>query len=383
MTGTSTVTGRYLYPTAVSWGYPHMEVFALTTNTQYSVYRKSRFPNATSVDDWQPSGKDFETVGGAIADGSSIAVRARMATGNNTDIFVTSSDGGLYLKWHQSNQVWSGGNDPNTWEPVDNRSRTSAGQPAVITRDLGLRDDIFVLGNGARATIRHLRWTGKTGRPDEPGTFSALENLGGADMQFAPAAVAWDDTRMDVFGVGKENNHLFHTFFDGSAWASFNGGSATFEDLGGFLTSTPAVVSRAKGTIDVFARGGDGGLWHLAYDGKAAPWVRISGSTQIQAQPDALSWDPQRIDVFAWGTDNALLTKTLDTNTGLWTPAEGFYHIGVGLSGPPKSVSDGPGSMHVFAYGQFGSLIWKSWSSSTGGKWPSGDFLQLGTPDFR
>jgi hypothetical protein len=40
----------------------------------------------------------------------------------------------------------------------------------------------------------------------------------------------------------------------GSTWSSW-------ENLGGYLTSSPAATSPASGVIDVFVRGGDGALW--------------------------------------------------------------------------------------------------------------------------
>lgn len=89
--------------------------------------------------------------------------------------------------------------------------------------------------------------------------------------------------------------------------------------------------------LDVFARGGDGGLWQLSYNGSWSAWTRISGSTTIQAQPDALSWDPNRMDVFAWGSDNSLLTKTFNATTGQWVPSDGFEKIGrLGPERPAK-----------------------------------------------
>jgi len=101
-------------------------------------------------------------------------------------------------------------------------------------------------------------------------------------MQFMLAAVSWDGMRVDVFGVSLVNNYLFHTYAgDGTIWAIFNRGASGFEDLVGFCTLSPVVVLRAKGILDVFARGGDGGLWQLLYNGSWSPWTLISGKTII------------------------------------------------------------------------------------------------------
>jgi hypothetical protein len=371
MTGSSTTAAKYLYPTPISWGYPHLEVLALTTNTTDSVYRKYRNVNATSVMDWNPSGQDFELVGGAVDFPRSIAVRARPQS-NNTNLFLTGEDHGIYHKYHTSNEAWSG--SPDGWALLGTR-RAAVSAPAVVPFFNDGTIDIFMLENDTHTTIHHQRWASSSGWGD-------VNDLGGGDMLFTPCAVSWDSNRIDVFGVGASSNHLLHTYWDGNSWASFDGGTSSFEDLGGFCTSTPVVVSRKNGTLDVFERGGDGGLWHLWYDESWSKWSLISGNTSIQAQPDVISWDSNRLDVFAWGMDNAMLYKSFNVTTGQWTPSDGFDRIGTGLSGPPRSVSDGPGSMHVFAYGLYGAVIWKSWNESSGGSWPTGDFVTLGTPVF-
>jgi hypothetical protein len=100
-------------------------------------------------------------------------------------------------------------------------------------------------------------------------------------MQFTPAAVSWDRVRVDVFGVSSTNNYLFHTYIgDSTIWAIFNGG-ASFEDLAGFYTLSPVIVLRAKGILNIFARGGDRGLWQLLYNRSWSPWTLISGKTTI------------------------------------------------------------------------------------------------------
>jgi hypothetical protein len=95
-----------------------------------------------------------------------------------------------------------------------------------------------------------------------------------------------------------------------------------------------------EGVLDVFACGGDGRLWQLSYNGSWSLWTLISGNARIQGQPDALSWDANRINVFVRGPGNDLLTKTFNVQTNVWTPGDEINQIGMGLSGPSKSASD-------------------------------------------
>lgn len=98
----------------------------------------------------------------------------------------------------------------------------------------------------------------------------------------------------------------------------------------------------------------------------------------IQGEPDAVSWGPSRIDVFAWGIDGSLLHKTFDGES--WKPDPGFENLNVTLSGPPKAVSDTVGSLHVFGYSTTRSLIHRTWNNSSGVWSPPGGFQDLSTP---
>ena len=66
------------------------------------------------------------------------------------------------------------------------------------------------------------------------------------------------------------------------------------------LTSAPTVVSWGPNRLDVFAQGTDDALWHRWWDGtRWGGWESLGGS--IVGQPEAVCWGPNRIDVFALG----------------------------------------------------------------------------------
>jgi len=96
--------------------------------------------------------------------------------------------------------------------------------------------------------------------PPGPGAgWSQWEDLGGV-LTSAPAVASWADNRLDVFARG-QNRALWHKWWDGSRWSDW-------EDLGGVLTSAPAAVSWGPNRIDVFAVGTNQSLWHLWWDGR-------------------------------------------------------------------------------------------------------------------
>ncbi len=78
------------------------------------------------------------------------------------------------------------------------------------------------------------------------------------------------------------------------------------EDLGGRLTSGPAVSSRRSNRLEVFARGANNQLMTRSWNGSRwSNWSTIRGNI-ITSDPAAVSWGPNRTDVFARGRNNAM-----------------------------------------------------------------------------
>ncbi|KAI0139523.1 fucose-specific lectin [Hypoxylon sp. NC0597] len=359
MTGSPTSVAPGLAPTAISWGYPHMEIFALTNNDTYSIYRKYRNSNASSEMAFLPQGTDMELVGGGIDTNSapSIAVNHRIEAGrtNRTELHINGKGGG-YRKYHDADELWMN-LDPNGWDTFENAF--VIGAPAEVQYEPSVDImKVFYLGKSdSGIAAYYFQWH----RQD---SWSNAIQLPGPDLQpMTPAVVAWNrnDTRIDLFAVSRANSHLLH-----ASWNAEADNWTAYEDLRGFVTTPPVAVSRTPGIIDVFARGGDAGLWHISYNdgnGNWTNWTRIG--TKIQGQPDAISVTSDSLDVFAWGQDGSMLHKSYDSVSNSWTPSDEFDVLVNGtLSGPPKSMSDAPGNLHVFAYNNNNELIWKTLGSA-------------------
>ncbi|XXH04575.1 hypothetical protein Hte_010992 [Hypoxylon texense] len=370
MTGNPTSVWPGLAPTAVSWGYPHLEIFALTRNNTEAVYRKYRNTNATDENDFVPAGNTMELVGGNINTNSvpSIAVNQRISyyASNQTEMFI-NTQGNCWGKQHENDQLWTPpGYD--SWSACF-AGLSVTGAPTFVHYDPEVEAaQAFYLAATGEAGSGLAAYSSKWQPQTE---WSAPARIPGPGLQpMRPAAAAWygNDSRVDLFAVAGADSHLLHASWDATVgrdvWSAY-------EDLQGFATAPPAAVSRGPGLLDVFVRGGDAGLWHLARGGDGAwgAWARISGAgTRIQGQPDAVSASPGAVDVFAWREDGSLLHKSFDGGAGRWTPEEDFDVLVDGaadgkLSGPPKAVSDGPGSIHVFAYREQKELIWKHLNS--------------------
>ena len=83
-------------------------------------------------------------------------------------------------------------------------------------------------------------------------------------LSIAVAAVAWGPNRLDIFGLGT-NNEMYHQWWDGSAWGPSQTG---WEAHGGVFHSPPAVVSWGSNRIDIFGLGTDNAMYHQWWDGK-------------------------------------------------------------------------------------------------------------------
>ncbi|KAI1847955.1 hypothetical protein JX266_006068 [Neoarthrinium moseri] len=380
MTGSPTSVAPGLAPTAISHGYPHLEIFAVTKNTTHSIYRKHRNSNATALTDFLPAGRDLELVGGTIdvSRKPSIAVSRRNHKDtiesegtNRTELHFSGTGNNYgYRKYHDSDELWPGG--PNNSKAFTSGQYQFASSPTQVVYHPN--EDMlktFVLSQGTSGlSVFYYQWH------QEDNSWSSAIPVQSGDMHqwSTPVVVAWagDDTRLDVFVIARANNHLLHAFKDSDTdrWSEY-------EDLKGFVTTPPVAVSRASGTLDIFARGGDGGLWHLAFtiDGQWASWKRISATTKIQGQPDAISVSSHSIDVFAWGEDGSMLHRRYDSNAQQWMPTDGFeILINETLAGPPRAMTDGTGDIHIFAYSHRGELLWKTLDIDAASK---GDVLSL------
>ena len=188
----------------------------------------------------------------------------------------------------------------------------------------------------------------------------------GGVLASGPAASTWGVNRLDAFVTGTDGI-LYHRFFNGTSW--------TWEALPGEASTADASsISTTSGSIDVFIRGADGGIWRRTFTGGnggtwSASWQRIGGV--IVGAPAAVSIGSGKIDVFVQGTDNHLWLAAFDgISTWTWSNPGGV------LGAPPSALSASAGSAAAFLRGADGAL-WR-WAT-TGGWTPLGGKI-LGKP---
>ncbi|KIX98981.1 uncharacterized protein Z520_05442 [Fonsecaea multimorphosa CBS 102226] len=370
MSGTAAALESYAFPTAVSWGYPHLEVFALNSSIFPEWKYRTSSGQSSGTTGWQPATDGtgaFESIGGQTSP-HELAVAALARNGTNVNVFVSGEALNLDTKHHDTSMVWG---------PSDILWTNLAGiltSPPTAASWGADRMDVFVINTGD--SLSQLVWTSDDGWSDWVFGVSGPVYFN----SYAPTVVSWAENRYDIFLVGGPDQALYHRYWDGSNWEP---STTDYENLGGFCTSRPVAASRKAGSLDILVRGGDAGLWHMSFSqDQPTPeqwsnWTQISGNQTVQAEPEAVRWDANNLHVFAWGSDGTLLHKTFHAGNSSWTPEIGFDVLGQDLSGPPKAVNDGQ-SIHVFAYLKDGQLGHKTWDAASTQWSPQGSFELLG-----
>ena len=151
-----------------------------------------------------------------------------------------------------------------------------------------------------------------------------------------PTAYVWGKTFLVHEQIGwlitGTNHALYHMRQDSA-------GTHGWENLGGYLTSSPAATSTGTGVIDIFACGSNGALWTRHYAGGAwGAWTSFGGQIPSSTGPAAcVGRSTGREDVFAQGMNGALWQNTW---TGSWS---GWQSLGEGITSSPAATAPGSG----------------------------------------
>ncbi len=173
------------------------------------------------------------------------------------------------------------------------------------------------------------------------------------------------DGRLEVFARGMDGG-LWHVW-----QTSPNGTWSGWSSLGGVITSDPCVVSNADGRLEVFARGTDNAVWHVWQtkpNNGWSNWASLGGT--ITSNPVAGRNKDGRLEVFARGADGALwhIWQTKPNNG--WS---GWASLGVHFSGNPAVGRNADGRLEVFFIGPKNAVhhLWQVTPNGTWSNWAS------------
>jgi hypothetical protein len=160
------------------------------------------------------------------------------------------------------------------------------------------------------------------------------EQLGDVCFGSAPAVVAWDPSRADVFATTANGFILWRPRQGGSWLGNWLSLGAPFG--GGTFDSAPAAVSWGPNRLDVFGVASDAQMYHRYFDGRSWPqgWESLGAPAKGNAfvsAPAAVSWGwgGNRLHVFGLGTDQQVYHRYWEGKA--WLPPYGWEPLG----GPP------------------------------------------------
>lgn len=114
---------------------------------------------------------------------------------------------------------------------------------------------------------------------------------------------------------GERSNSALYRMYSDGAWADY-------KDIGGTWTSPLAVVAWGEGRLDVVGRGTDMDIWHRAFDSKDGAWQpqwESLGGGPFGSSPVVVSRGPGRLDILAIAqNDSSFYHISGDGNT--WDP---------------------------------------------------------------
>ena len=281
---------------------------------------------------------------------------------DSVSVAAVGGDGLIYqAAWDQTRREgrWRG------WWSINNGRTRPSGPISLVARS-SRQLDAFVTGSDGR--VYTAAWD------------SAHDVFDGAWRGWWPVAGGQAPPGAPVVGVSRDPNKLdvFVAADDGTVWTAAwdqNVANAAWRGwwpIPGLRTApggNVTAVSRAPDKLDVFAVGTDGGIYTAAWDQNVAAgawrgwWPVAGGQAPSGAPVGGVSRDPNKLDVFVIGNDGGIWTAAWDQNVaaGVW---RGWWRIG-GLASVPGghviAVARDPNKLDVFAVDNDRRVMTAAW----------------------
>jgi hypothetical protein len=195
----------------------------------------------------------------------------------------------------------------------------------------------------------------------------------GIKVAGAPAVSSWKQGRLDVF-VRSLFNRIYHRVYENETWQDTH-----WRDLSDNhnIIVSPAAVSWGPNRIDLFAVW-DRQVHHRTYDnGTWNPWAEFLEGVTDNA-PAAASWKVGRVDVLVQTTDRFLARRFWESGvTNGWTQWEVIGGRTPMLLSAPVAVATGPNRIDCFGRGPNDHLIHTWYQGGQEGGWAEIDTLPI------
>jgi LysM repeat protein len=195
-----------------------------------------------------------------------------------------------------------------------------------------------------------------------------VENIG-IKVKGAPAVSSWQEGRLDVFVRGTDD-HLYHRVYENDGWQG-----AKWEDLsdGHTIEQSPGAVSWGPNRIDLFAVWNKQVHHRASQDGKWSAWTEnLEGATNDA--PTAASWKMARVDVLVHTSDHFLSRRYWENGWNVWENVGGQSKT---LRSAPTAVSTAINRIDCFARGSNDRLLHAWYQDSKQEQWAEIDSLAI------
>lgn len=301
--------------------------------------------------------------------------------------------------------VWHKVLNGSTWGSWENIGAVAAGGGMDFNPTLGSggiravswgvnRIDLFTAGtysaDGNSTVYQHKSFNGSTWSPSQTGwqTLDTVQSGAG----FKADVVSYAPNRLDVFMRRESDGSLNRQWFNGTAWqptSLFYPFGLTWQGMsGGISPKTPSAVSWGPNRLDVFVRGSDGAVWIDSSADGGTSWTGWNllgggGSTDYDS-PAVDAWGPNRLDVFenrraSFLNEGDIYHKSW--NGSSWSGWEWLGAVPFPVS--PEVVSWSANRLDLFQYatnGQGAGVVHKWWDGANWGPSQTGAWESLGTP---
>jgi hypothetical protein len=341
---------------------------------------------------WKNASVDFGTVqrfddnrNAACSVWTSLEV-ARIAAcasdGSSISAIHRGTDGVTYRRF------WDGASwTPALDQPWESLGGSIYGCPEVLAWQGNGANNIEVLVRGEDAALYH-KFSDGSGWSPSPSEWLSLGGL----IVGTPAGAHQYRLNSD--------SHIFHAFAVGLDqalwyrwWLNSEDPTEDWHTLGGQVIGRPAILSWGPDRLDVFVVGTLGGdVWHRSSTGTWSPeasnvaiaatdaayldsyhdWESLGGP--VVGPLAAVSWAPQRLDVFGRSSAGTVLHKwwAAPAAGGVvaypipWQPSlSGWEDLGGNLSAPPAVVSWGANRIDILARDVRGGVWQRSWDGAS------------------
>ena len=264
----------------------------------------------------------------------------------NTDVFFRNTKNELMHRFWDANTGW---HSEIVKIPNDPKYNDIASSPTVIARDSSTMD-VFYTNYGG--DLINMGWNVASGWNKQ--TLAMGEAAG------SPVAISRNATSMDVFFQGT-NGRLVNAYWSpGLGWNK--------QTLAHGMKDNPTVVARSVDSMDVFYAEDDGELANRYWDPVNSwryqtwrEWDRDNEQEKIVSTPSVISRSDGSMDVFFRDSNNKLVNFFWDS-TNNWR----YQSWPNNITGNPTAVTRSPGSIDVFYRNYAGELGNDWWNASYG-----------------